>query len=64
MYASATLPSAGGAAESLAHHEVVGKREKESEPWRGGTRSQRSAGQDGLKNFGAWNREAVSLPHS
>src|SRR5260370_24012894 len=27
----------GGAAESLAHHEVVGKREKESEPWRGGT---------------------------
>ena len=37
MYASAMLPSAGGAAESLAHHEVVGKREKESEPWRGGS---------------------------
>src|SRR5260370_33582285 len=37
MYASAMLPSAGGAAESLAHHEAVGKREKESEPWRGGS---------------------------
>jgi hypothetical protein len=32
-------PGWGGAAESLAHHEVVGKREKESEPGRGGTHS-------------------------
>jgi len=39
MYASAMLESARGAAESLAHHEVVGKREKESEPWRGDTLS-------------------------
>ena len=37
MYVSAMLLSAGGAAESLAHHKVVGRREKEREPWRGGT---------------------------
>src|SRR5258708_4853444 len=30
-----------GAAESLAHHEVVGKRERESEPWRGRHAAQR-----------------------
>ncbi len=36
-HASEMLPSAGGVAESLAHHEVVGKRKKESEPWRGDT---------------------------
>ncbi|HLQ51989.1 MAG TPA: hypothetical protein VK129_10855, partial [Terriglobales bacterium] len=38
-HASEMLPSTGGVAESLAHHVVVGKRKKKSEPWRGDTRS-------------------------